>query len=985
MEPTIRPTTFPGRLMIMPVKKIFAFILVLMFSMTPSCICRGSSTLSARENVTTGNNPNSLAIGDLNADGYNDIVTADESSGTLSLLLFNATTGDFDARKVLSGAGQPVAVATGDLDGSGMKDVVYVSAGDDIIGMFFLNSTSGEWEGDRESVIPGGSIHPECITSCDLDMDGTDEAVVGASGSDEVIVLAWNNEGNNWTVHQRIDVAAHPRSLKAGNLTGSPHPDIAVASSSEDKVTILGGSTGGLSHAQVLSVGDTPYSVDLGDLNGDGLMDLACAEKNGANISYYYNQGGHFQDRKTVSCGGSPWDVEIGDYDNDGHEDILVVSGNRLELQLIRFDGDLLDFVVAEVRQTGRYPRDVEVEDLDGDGDLDVALVNRNDHMLSVYTSNSIPAFHPPGEVPGLNEGQDSSQLFIDLRSHFTDVEDGVDELSFAVRSFDQATNYTAAIKNSRYLTLDCRDGSDFFGNMTIIVEAEDTGGNAGGGSFTVRVHPLPDPPIIERIGNVSVFQVNPVFYLYEHELYEASITASDPDGDVLFYTSNVTDPGKPGYVEDFQLNSSTGRISFRPGRDEVGNLSVRFTVTDSSGLASHVNAVYNIHDVNDAPELIKMNEQEFTAGTPDFVAAEGFWLNVTVTAADPEGDELRYSLEGAPPNMRISGGTGNIFFLPMQEDVDRGPDYSVKLMVRDGHGLNDTEVFTLGVIDVNMAPTVNGYDISSPAHPEGYDVGETIDIDLHTMDPDGNAVNITWYADRVDRALGYGHNLSYAFDAEGEYEIRAVLEDEKGKNHTWRMRIKIIMFNSPPRIVGNNIKNTEVSAAYEVKYDGVDLDDDPLAWSLRTNCSWLNISASGVLGGNVPENASGKTYTVRIILTDGNGGRAEREFILRVGEEVVDDDDDGTDAGGDGEEKGSPLIMIYIGVGLLVILALAIMLVIPRIRRKTEEKEAEDEEEYAEIEDTEREMHCPSCGLELKSLDDRYSRECPNCGFERW
>lgn len=969
-------------------RKTLAFVTAIVLLADLLLIVSAVSTLSNRHITNAGNNPNSLAIRDLNGDGYNDLLSADEGSNVISLYLFNATTEDFDPRISLDAGDGPVDADAGNLDGIGSEDIAYVSVNDDTVGMYRFNGSSGQWDAGGESVISGGFVRPRCLELCDMDMDGIDEAVVGTAGSDEVIVLKWNVTAGNWTELQRIGVPAHPGDLRTGNLTGDEYPDVAVVSHDADKITILVGSQGGLAPGQQISGGDGPVAVDLGDLDGDGDQDIAAASKNEANITYYYNQQGEFLDGNKLHCGGNPWDVEIADYDNDGWCDLAVVSGQRLELELYRYDPDMLDFGEAVVRQTGRYPIDVEVTDLDGDGDNDIVVADRNDHTLSVFISNSFPVFHPPAASPFLNEGVDSSQLFIDLLSHFTDVEDEPDELDFSIEAFDQEHNYTAVIKNSRYVTLDCTADCDFCGNMTIAVGAQDPGGNMEIGEFIVRVLPMPDAPVIEKIGNVSVFQANPVFHLDEHEIFTASITASDADGDEVTYTSNITEPGGVEHNERFHLNSTTGTIEFRPERPDIGNLSVCFVVTDSTGLSSHVNAIFSVRDVNDAPVLVGLDEHRFADGKPHFVVVEGFWLNISVLAEDPEGDPLTYSIKGAPYSMNVDDRSGRISFLPTQADMDRSVDYTVKLTVEDDGGLNDTEEFTLSLIDVNTAPVIGVHHVSPPSHPDAYDIGETIMLSVEAVDPDGDSINISWYVAGIDDVLGHGPNLTYSFETEGDHVIRAVVEDGRGKNTTWEFRIKVTMFNHPPRIVGNDVKHTAASDHYEVSYKGVDPDGDALTWALVTNCSWLNISDTGVLSGDAPDNVSGMEYAVLVILTDGNGARDEREFVLKVREEDGDDGP-GDNEKGEGKNGGLAFIMIYLGVGMAAILALAIMVVMSIGRKKRMEREKEEQEEndedYAEIEDTDREVKCPSCGLQLKGLDERYSRECPNCGFERW
>ena len=58
----------------------------------------GNGTFQARQSFGTGSDPVSVAVGDFNGDGKNDLVTADRSSNTASVLLGNGD-GTFQAKQ----------------------------------------------------------------------------------------------------------------------------------------------------------------------------------------------------------------------------------------------------------------------------------------------------------------------------------------------------------------------------------------------------------------------------------------------------------------------------------------------------------------------------------------------------------------------------------------------------------------------------------------------------------------------------------------------------------------------------------------------------------------------------------------------------------------------------------------------------------------------------------------------------------------------
>jgi FG-GAP-like repeat len=72
--------------------------------------------------LTTGTNPSSVAIGDLNGDGRLDLAVANAGSNTVSVLLGNGN-GSFSAATPYATGANPQSVAIGDLNGDGRLDL----------------------------------------------------------------------------------------------------------------------------------------------------------------------------------------------------------------------------------------------------------------------------------------------------------------------------------------------------------------------------------------------------------------------------------------------------------------------------------------------------------------------------------------------------------------------------------------------------------------------------------------------------------------------------------------------------------------------------------------------------------------------------------------------------------------------------------------------------------------------------------------------
>ena len=89
-----------------------------------------------------GNTPQSVAVGDFNGDGSQDLATANAGSANVSVLLGNGA-GGFAPPTSFNAGAQPRSVAVGDFNGDGMLDLVAANENSANVSVLLGNGLGG--------------------------------------------------------------------------------------------------------------------------------------------------------------------------------------------------------------------------------------------------------------------------------------------------------------------------------------------------------------------------------------------------------------------------------------------------------------------------------------------------------------------------------------------------------------------------------------------------------------------------------------------------------------------------------------------------------------------------------------------------------------------------------------------------------------------------------------------------------------------------
>lgn len=324
---------------------------------------------SAATNYTVGNDPSSIISADYNGDGFADLVIANLSSNSISLLLGDGV-GNFAAATDFA-ASTPQSVINGDFNSDGKTDLAVANYNSNQIFVLLGDGAGGFGIAINFTV----GYYPYSIISADFNGDGKADLAVANRGSNSVSVLLGDGLGSFTTTN--FTAGNCPQSVVNGDFNGDGKIDLAVANSSGNNVSILlGNGTGGFSSATNFITSYDPRQVISADFNGDGKIDLATANHGNATVSVLLGNGaGHFGSATNFGVSSNAESVISRDFNGDGKVDLAAVgyNGNNVSILLgngLGNFGTVIDFAV------GGGSTSIISVDFNGDGKTDLATDN---------------------------------------------------------------------------------------------------------------------------------------------------------------------------------------------------------------------------------------------------------------------------------------------------------------------------------------------------------------------------------------------------------------------------------------------------------------------------------------------------------------------------------------------------------------------------------------------------------------------------------
>lgn len=656
----------------------------------------------------------------------------------------------------------------------------------------------------------------------------------------------------------------------------------------------------------------------------------------------------------SVLVGWHTFSVEARDQGGHISKDAITVNVVQEKTMLVHqlfnpitIDGDLSEWVDAKVASLNSSDYHTLTTDTNGDSDISADLYAQWDATTLYFALEVQDDVHYNDEPASMLWDGDSVQFAMDLDHDRTpgaydndsDYEigiamdnsggvmyalfhepEGVHNFSpeLVVTRSGSKTIYEMAIPANQLPPLSLEDGGVI--GFSFVVNDDDGNGREGWLEWTEGIGESKNPAMygdmlfeIRNRPPEVLSQPDPIT-INEDEVVDNALDLisifSDPDGDVLTYSTNRSSPSDGNVLVDVY----NGKLRITPDRDWNGVDVVKISACDGTNPPVSASLVIHVLPVNDPPSIDSVNGYS-PRSIPTLNTPQESEIVLDVYARDPdltrEGDTLTYNTD-----------MSNIFErdVSIEAEVDHatikvvpGPwdvgEHTIKIWVSDSHNATDTASITIDVINVNDPPEIldiNGYNATDAISLVYYE-DEWLNITVNATDPDLPYQDVLQY--ETNSSLFYfkdmyNGTISTFLRKEhiGEYMINITVSDSYGEKAYAIIHLTVIHVNH--NITRGDIIILDAGPYYEGDIIGfeasgfLDIDGESIEYT------WLVDGTEAGKGWMFNYTSTAGVHNITLIVSDGHGSNitVSRNVTVREG---VGGNGNGGGGGGTGDGDG--------------------------------------------------------------------------------
>jgi len=205
-------------------------------------------------------------------------------------------------------------------------------------------------------------------------------------------------------------------------------------------------------------------------------------------------------------------------------------------------------------------------------------------------------------------------------------------------------------------------------------------------------------PVVIEKRFNHAPIAVSTAHSINEDQILNASLSASDEDGDTIHYSiAKTTTKGTLSL-----LDSSKGTFKYTPATNTSGSDSFQFRVSDGEKVSLNATVRITIKAVNDAPVVYPASFETYADES----------ISGQAKASDVDNDSLSFRVTSNGKFGTLTFASNNSGLFTYTPSGDKTGIDTVSFIARDQSANSNTGILTVVVNKANLAPVAKNMSI---------------------------------------------------------------------------------------------------------------------------------------------------------------------------------------------------------------------------------------------------------------------------------
>ncbi len=299
--------------------------------------------------------PNAIAYGDLNSNGYDDLIVSFEGQDFLTITPNEDGSMGTPQRLNVGSASSVRDLIVADINNDNLPDIEFVDLNNNLLGLLI----------NQGNLIFGEPIffetnqNPVKVISGDLDNSGTNDLITLNRGSN-LFSIYHDNESEILSSPINIETGNLPVDMELTDMNNDGYLDLLVANQADSNIGIHFGGVNGFSGVDFFDLDAQPTNIEVVDIDSDGNKDLSIVYLDSPIIHIFYGNGNlSFDEPLELSATENVSDIDfiIDDFNSDGINDIATCFLSR-EVTLSMFIGNgdkTFDRYEEDTRTTGSF------------------------------------------------------------------------------------------------------------------------------------------------------------------------------------------------------------------------------------------------------------------------------------------------------------------------------------------------------------------------------------------------------------------------------------------------------------------------------------------------------------------------------------------------------------------------------------------------------------------------------------------------------